>query len=113
MRKAVFVGRIRRIRLYKLLKAYRERPVTSSLLSRTRRTRLGARRLPQDIEAVVAEALQEFYATRQKPSVSLPVAGEYAAKCAYEIVQIDHRTPDRDDDGRNNRPNALPRPEAG
>ena len=62
---------LRRTRLYELLKAYRERPVTSSLLNRTRGTRPGVRRLPQDAEAVVAEALQGFYATRQKPSVSL------------------------------------------
>jgi putative transposase len=62
---------LRRTRLYELLKAYRERPVTSSLLNRTRGSRPGVRRLPQDAEAVVAEALQGFYATRQKPSVSL------------------------------------------
>ncbi|MBM3553548.1 MAG: DDE-type integrase/transposase/recombinase [Alphaproteobacteria bacterium] len=61
---------LRRTRLYELLKAYRERPVTSSLLNRVRGTRPGVRRLPQDAEAVVAEALQGFYETRQKPSVS-------------------------------------------
>ena len=65
-------------------KAYRERPVTNSLLSRNDNAAENSQ-LPQDIEAVFAEALQEFYTTRQKPSVSIPVAGEYAAKCACVI----------------------------
>lgn len=61
---------LRRTRLYELLKAYRERPVTSSLLNRTRGAPSGARKLPQDIEAVIAQALHELYATRQKPSIN-------------------------------------------
>lgn len=61
---------LKRARLYQLLKAYRARPVTSSLLVRPTGTPRGARRLPAETEAVVAEALQGFYETSQKPSIN-------------------------------------------
>lgn len=61
---------VKRARLYQLLKAYREWPVTSSLLMRPAGTPPGARRLSADAEAIVAEALATFYETRQKPSVN-------------------------------------------
>jgi putative transposase len=61
---------LKRARLYQLLKAYRARPVTSSLLVRPTGTPRGARRLPMETEAVVAEALQGFYETSQKPSIN-------------------------------------------
>jgi putative transposase len=61
---------VKRARLYQLLKAYRARPVTSSLLVGPAGTRRGARRLPMETEAVVAEALAQFYETLQKPSVN-------------------------------------------
>ena len=61
---------VKRARLYQLLKAYRTRPVTSSLLVRPKGTRRGAHRLPMETEAVVAEALAQFYETLQKPSVN-------------------------------------------
>lgn len=61
---------LKRARLYQLLKAYRARPVTSSLLVRPTGTPRGARRLPTETEAVVAEALQGFYETSQKPSIN-------------------------------------------
>ncbi len=58
---------VKRARFYQLLKAYRARPVTSSLLVRPAGTQRGARRLPLETEAVVAEALArcEF---RRKPA---------------------------------------------
>ncbi|RUW64678.1 transposase, partial [Mesorhizobium sp. M2A.F.Ca.ET.067.02.1.1] len=61
---------LKRTRLYELIRAYREHPVTSSLLPRPGGTRQGSRRLPEETEAVVAEALQDFYKTRQKPSIN-------------------------------------------
>ena len=61
---------VKRARLYQLLKAYRTRPVTTSLLVRPAGTRRGAHRLPMETEAVVAEALAQFYETLQKPSVN-------------------------------------------
>lgn len=130
---------LKRTRLYELIRAYREHPVTSSLLPRPGGTRQGSRRLPEETEAVIAEALQDFYKTRQKPSINRlhkeirrlcrsrgvrgpswhavkariaamdpaeltkaregskvardrfrPVPGEYAAECAFDVVQIDH-----------------------
>ncbi|RTL86883.1 transposase [Ancylobacter aquaticus] len=61
---------VRRTRLYELIRAYREHPVTSSLLPRPAGTRQGSRRLPDETETAIAEALQDFYKTRQKPSIN-------------------------------------------
>ena len=61
---------MRRTRLYELIRAYRERPVTSSLLARPAGTRQGSRRLPEQAEAVIAEAIRDLYKSRQKPSVN-------------------------------------------
>jgi putative transposase len=61
---------IKRTRRYELVKVYQERPVTSSLVSRSARTRAGSRRLPDETETVIAEALRDFYKTRQKPSIN-------------------------------------------
>ncbi|OYR21788.1 mu transposase, C-terminal family protein [Brucella grignonensis] len=130
---------LRRTRLYDLIRVYRAHPVTSSLLPRPAGTRKGSRRLPDETETVIAEALRDFYKTRQKPSINRlhkevrrlcrsrgvrapswhavkarimamdpaeltraregskaardrfrPVPGEYAAECAFDVVQIDH-----------------------
>ncbi|MVA52659.1 DDE-type integrase/transposase/recombinase [Agrobacterium vitis] len=61
---------IRRTRLYELITAYRENPVTSSLLPNPAGTRRGSRRLPDETEVVIAQAVRDFYATRQKPSIN-------------------------------------------
>src|SRR5208283_3316583 len=61
---------VKRARLYQLIKAYRERPVTSSLLGRRSGPPRGVRLLPEEVEAVIEEALQNFYKSREKPSVN-------------------------------------------
>jgi putative transposase len=61
---------LKRSRLYQLIRAYRDRPVTSSLLPRPAGARRGSRRLPDETEAVIAEALRDFYKTPQKPSIN-------------------------------------------
>ena len=61
---------VKRARLYQLLRAYRVRPVTSSLVNRPTGSRAGARRLSADVEALIDEAIQTFYRSRQKPSVN-------------------------------------------
>ncbi|WFU07480.1 DDE-type integrase/transposase/recombinase (plasmid) [Rhizobium sp. CB3171] len=61
---------LRRTRLYELIRAYREHPLTSSLLPQPAGTRRGSRRLPDETEAVIGEALRDFYKTRQKPSIN-------------------------------------------
>jgi putative transposase len=130
---------VKRARLYQLIKAYRERPVTSSLLGRRTGPPRRVRLLPEEVEAVIEDALRDFYKSRQKPSVNRlrlevrrlcrlrglkapcwqslraridrldpaeiararegpkvvrdqfrPVPGQYAADCAFEVVQIDH-----------------------
>jgi len=61
---------LRRTRLYELIRAYRENPVTSSLLPQQAGTRRGSRRLPDEAETVIAEAVGDFYKTRQKVSIN-------------------------------------------
>jgi putative transposase len=61
---------LKRTRLYELIGVYREHPVTSSLLPRRAGTRRGSRRLPDDTEAIIAEAVRDFYKTPQKPSIN-------------------------------------------
>ena len=61
---------LRRTRLYELIRAYREHPLTSSLLPQPAGTRRGSRRLPDETEALIAEAVRDFYKTRQKPSIN-------------------------------------------
>jgi putative transposase len=61
---------VRRTRLYELIRAYRERPVTSSLLAQPAGTRQGSRRLSEEAEAIIAEALRDSYKSRQRPSVN-------------------------------------------
>ncbi len=61
---------IRRARLYALIERYRSEPVTSSMLGAKPGPPRGARRLADDVEALIEEAIQDHYLTRQKPSVS-------------------------------------------
>lgn len=61
---------LKRSRLYDLIRAYKARPITSSLLTGTAGTQTGSRRLSEAIEAVIAEAIEDFYKSRQKPSIN-------------------------------------------
>jgi len=61
---------LKRSRLYDLIKSYKARPITSSLLTGTAGTQTGSRRLPDVIEVVISEAIEGFYKSRQKPSIS-------------------------------------------
>lgn len=61
---------LKRSRLYQLIRAYRDNPVTSSLLPRPAGATRSSRRLPDETEAVIAETLRDFYKTPQKPSVN-------------------------------------------
>lgn len=61
---------LKRSRLYDLIRAYKARPITSSLLTGTVGTQTGSRRLPGAIEAVIAEAIEDFFKSRQKPSIN-------------------------------------------
>ena len=61
---------LKRSRLYDLIKAYKARPITSSLLTGTAGTQTGSRRLPEVIEVVISEAIEDFFKSRQKPSIN-------------------------------------------
>jgi putative transposase len=60
---------IKRSRLYELIGVYKARPVTSSLLTAPAGSPAGSRRLPDEIEAVISEAIEGFFKSRQKPSI--------------------------------------------
>jgi len=61
---------VRRARLYALIEQFREAPVTSSLLPARRGPREGSSRLTPEQDALIGEAILQFYRTRQKPSVN-------------------------------------------
>ena len=77
---------VRRARLYQLLRAYRTRPVTSSLVNRPTGSRLGSRRLSAAVETLIEGAIQTFYRTRQKPSVNA-LHKEVRRLCWQKAVQ--------------------------
>jgi putative transposase len=60
---------IKRSRLYELIGVYKARPVTSSLLTAPAGSPAGSRRLPDEIELVISEAITGFFKSRQKPSI--------------------------------------------
>lgn len=61
---------LRRARLYALIERYRSEPVTSSMLVAKPGPSRGARRLTDDVETLIEEAIRGYYLKRQKPSVS-------------------------------------------
>ena len=61
---------LKRSRLYELIRAYKARPVASSLLTASAGSPLGSRRLSDEIEAVISGAIEDFFKTRQKPSIN-------------------------------------------
>ena len=61
---------LKRSRLYDLIKAYKVRPVTSSLLTDAAGCRAGSRRLSEEVEAVISGAIEEFFMSPQKPSIN-------------------------------------------
>ncbi|MDE4142910.1 hypothetical protein [Phaeobacter gallaeciensis] len=61
---------LKRSRLYELISAYKVRPVASSLLAAQVGTPTRSRRLPDEIDAVISGAIEEFYKSLQKPSIN-------------------------------------------
>ena len=60
---------LKRSRLYELIRAYKARPATSSLLTARAGSPTGRRRLPDEVEALISEAIAGFFKSRQKPSI--------------------------------------------
>ena len=61
---------LKRARLYRLIAAYRERPLTSTLISPKSGPPKGHRLLDLGREKLIEQAIQEFYCTKEKPSIS-------------------------------------------
>ena len=79
---------VKRSRLYQLIQAYKARPLTSSLLASGAGARAGRRRLPEEVEVVIAEAIEEFFKSPQKPSINA-LQKEVRRRCR----QLDLRVP--------------------
>ena len=74
---------LKRSRLYDLIKAYKARPITSSLLTAAAGTQTGSRRLSEGIEAVIAGAIEDFFKSRQKPSINA-LHNEVRRRCCQQ-----------------------------
>jgi putative transposase len=70
LEEAMFRLHLSRSALYKLVQRYRKRPRTSSLLPWKRGRDRNARLLEKDQEDVLQACIEEFYLTRERPSVA-------------------------------------------
>ncbi len=61
---------ISRSRCYVLLRRYRDSPTVTALAPRTRGRASGVRMLDAEVEALIEQAIDEFYLTRRCPSIS-------------------------------------------
>ncbi|WP_305972685.1 MULTISPECIES: transposase family protein [unclassified Mameliella] len=86
---------LKRSRLYDLIKAYKARPITSSLLTGTAGTQTGSRRLPEVIEGVISEAIEDFFKSRQKPSINA-LHKEVSRRCVQQGLRAPCWTAVRD-----------------
>lgn len=81
---------VTRYRVYAWLRRYRANPTIESLLPQRRGWRSGAARLPADVEAIIVEAIEEFYLTMSKPKLQKLVA-EVGRRCRIAGI---NRCPD-------------------
>lgn len=86
---------LKRSRLYELIKAYKARPITSSLLTAAAGTQTGSRRLPKVIEAEIADAIEDFFKSRQKPSINA-LHKEVRRRCVQQGLRVPCWTSVRD-----------------
>jgi putative transposase len=86
---------LKRSRLYELIKAYKARPITSSLLTAAAGTQTGSRRLPEVIETVIAKAIEDFFKSRQKPSINA-LHKEVRRRCSQQGLRAPCWTSVRD-----------------
>ena len=78
---------VKRSRLYQLLQAYKARPLTSSLLASGAGARAGGRRLPEEVETVIAKAIEEFFKSPQKPSINA-LQKEVRRRCRQRDLRV-------------------------
>ncbi len=86
---------LKRSRLYELIRAYKARPITSSLLTAAAGTQRGSRRLPEVIEAVITKAIEDFFKSRQKPSINA-LHKEVRRRCGQQSLRAPCWTSVRD-----------------
>ena len=78
---------VKRSRLYQLIQAYRTRPLTSSLLASGAGARAGGRRLPEEVESVIAGAIEDFFKSPQKPSINA-LQKEVRRRCRQRDLRV-------------------------
>jgi len=78
---------VKRSRLYQLLQAYKARPLTSSLLASGAGARAGGRRLPEEVEAVIAGAIEDFFKSPQKPRINA-LQKEVRRRCRQRDLRV-------------------------
>ncbi|MCR9196987.1 MAG: hypothetical protein NXH88_19800, partial [Hyphomonas sp.] len=61
---------IARAWMYRLLNRYRDNPTVHALLPKPLGRAKGRQRLPLEIEAIVEQAIEDFYLTEQRPTVT-------------------------------------------
>ena len=79
---------LKRARVYRLIAAYRAQAVTTALVPPRPGPDKGSRRLDPAREALVEEAIQRVYRTRQKPSIAALVRhiAHECRRCGAEPV---------------------------
>ncbi|WP_205119487.1 Mu transposase C-terminal domain-containing protein [Paramagnetospirillum kuznetsovii] len=84
---------VSRYRLYEWLRRYRANPTIESLLPQKRGFKSGAGRLPDSVETVILETIEDFYLTDQQPKLRTLVT-EIARRCRAADLNVtpDYRT---------------------
>ncbi|WP_410500193.1 helix-turn-helix domain-containing protein [Chitinibacter sp. S2-10] len=82
---------VSRSTLYRWLKAYRETGLLSSLLATKRNGGRGKGRLPQEVEVIIRERIENYHLTEQQPSVA-KTAKEVQRLCRSADLPAPHLT---------------------
>ena len=55
---------------YRLIRSYRRRPQTSTLLLRRRGRPIGSHQLDAEVEAIIDESVKKFFLTKERPRLA-------------------------------------------
>jgi len=81
-----------RIALYRLLRRYRQRPQTSSLLPWTRGRPLNSRHLNKEREDLISASIREFFLVRERPSLAALVQEVRRRFAEHQLPEPNYRT---------------------